>query len=144
MKFTCVSKLVVRWGIFVGHTSPPLDSSIFQTATSGHIRLSDLWFSKNKIGLTGVNIPVLFCIDTAPFLPKDPKLNHELHNITNVYPHLGREGGLAQDAQQCKGGEIVAQSTRPGLFLLQEMSFNLGAKTVAPFEKPKHSKPQLF
>lgn len=64
--------------------------------------------------------------------------------MANVYPHLGREGGLAQAAQQRKGGEIVAQSTGPGPFLLEEMSFNLGAKTVAPFEKPKQSKRQLL
>lgn len=125
------------------HTHTLLHSSIFQTTIAGHIQLPDLWFSKNKIGLAGVNIPVLFCIDTAPFLSKDPKLSHESH-ITNIYPHLGREGGLARAAQQCKGGKIAAQNTRPGPFLLQEMSFHLSAKTVAPFEKPKNSKPQLL
>lgn len=60
---------------------------------------------------------MVFCIDTAPLPLKDPKVNHESHNTTNIYPHLGRERGLAQAAQQCKGGEIVAQSSRPGILL---------------------------
>lgn len=97
------------------HTHTHLDPSIFQTTISGCIRLPDLCFPKDKVGLIWVNTPMLFCIDTAPLPLKDPKVNCEPHNTTNIHPHLGRECGLAQAARQCKGGETAAQSSRPGL-----------------------------
>lgn len=119
------------------HTHKHLDSSIFQATISGCIRLSDLCFPKKKVGLVWVNTPVLFCIDTAPLPLKDPKVNCEPHNTTNIHPHLGRERGLAQAAQQCRGGETVAKAAGQGsykkchLILVQKLQHVLKNKKTS-------------